>query len=278
MEGKYEDLRSEHDRMREETEERTNVRISYIEEEIESMNKRVEKLATDSYAIHSEVRDIHESVIEMQHSLRDIVQLYKAILTKYGFANVPPRTHEAVAKGPAGKGGEPGDEIVEALRREQEARQGRSTGVGASKRSQTVPPKAKARETPPKATSGRSTSLPSTTDALDELHRLSEAKRGTDREEVESLAERLTSRSSTDDRLGKVARRDMGKARAIDRASEGEFTRSLPKKSIGPIQEAPPPTEDDGEGWEATEPPPGTADRGRRKGSKPRLEDLLSPE
>ena len=254
------------------------MRISYIEEEIESMNKRVEKLATDSYAIHSEVRDIHESVIEMQSSLRDIVQLYKAILTKYGFANIPPTNQEAVAKRPTKSGGEPGDDIVEALKREQKASKGRSTGEGTPPRSRTVPPRTTPRGSTTTATSGRSSPLPSTTNALDELHRLSEAKRDTDRDGVETLAERMTHRSSTDDKLGKVARRDMGRAQAIDRASEGEFTRSLPKKSVGPKQQASPPGGDDGEGWEATEPPAGVAERRKGKGSKTRLQDLLSPE
>ena len=115
------------------------------------MNKRVEKLATDSYAIHSEVRDIHESVIEMQGSLRDIVKLYKAILTKYGFGNVPPTSQEAAPRRPAGREGEPGDDIIRTLKREQEARDGRAAGAPASSRSRTVPPKAPTRP----ATSGK---------------------------------------------------------------------------------------------------------------------------
>jgi hypothetical protein len=271
LEDRYENLQSEHERIREESEERTNVRISYIEEEIESMNQRVEKLATDSYAIHSEVRDIHESVTEMQVALRDIVQLYKAILTKYGFGNVDAEAAKRMAaKQAASRNGDPGDHIIDALKREQDAKQ-RAAALRAS-------PPSKGRATPPSAArkgpspAPRVSSVPSTTNALDELHRLSEGKKDAPREEPEALAERLASRSSHDDRVGRVARRDMGRKEAIDRGTEGEFTRSLPKKSVTPRG----PT--DGGEWEATEPPPDAGPPTKPRRPKPRLEDLLSPE
>ncbi len=281
LEDKYENLQSEHDRMRDDSEERTNIRISNIEVEIESVNKRVEKLATDSYAIHSEVRDIHESVSEMQISLRDIVQLYKAILTRYGFGNLDTdATAQLVAKQQAAKqaakqaatrDGDPGDHIIDALKREQENREKAAT-MRAS-------PPSKGRSAPPRASSGpppspapRASSVPSTTNALDELHRLSGSQRAAARDEPEALTERLASRSSHDDRVDRVARRDMGRMETIDRDTEGEFTRSLPKKSVTPKEPA------RGGDWEATAPPSGAERPKKARKPKPRLEDLLSPE
>jgi prefoldin subunit 5 len=271
LEDKYENLQSEHDRMRDESEERTNVRISNIEVEIESVNKRVEKLATDSYAIHSEVRDIHQSVSEMQVALRDIVQLYKAILTRYGFGNLDTdATAQQAAKQAATRNGDPGDHIIDALKREQETKQ-KSATMRAS-------PPSKGRSTPPRASSGppstppRASSVPSTTNALDELHRLSGGQRAAARDEPEALAERLASRSSHDDRVDRVARRDMGRMETMDRDTEGEFTRSLPKKSVTPKEPA------RGGDWEATAPPSGVEQPKKARKAKPRLEDLLSPE
>ncbi len=272
LEDKYENLQSEHDRMRDESEERTNIRISNIEVEIESVNKRVEKLATDSYAIHSEVRDIHTSVSEMQVALRDIVQLYKAILTRYGFGNLDTdATAQLAAKQAATRKGDPGDHIIDALKREQENKEKAAT-MRAS-------PPSKGRSTPPRASSGpppspalRASSVPSTTNALDELHRLSGSQRAAARDEPETLAERLASRSSHDDRVDRVARRDMGRMETIDRNTEGEFTRSLPKKSVTPKEPAA------GGDWEATAPPSRVEQPKKARKPKPRLEDLLSPE
>ena len=230
LEDKYENLQTEHDRMREESEERTNIRISNIEVEIDSVNKRVEKLATDSYAIHSEVRDIHESVTEMQVALRDIVQLYKAILTRYGFGNVDAETAAKLAqKQAASKNGDPGDNIIEALKRDQESKQ-TATSMRAT-------PASKATSRPP-SPAHKASSVPSTTNALDELHRISGDQRAAAADEPEVLAERLASRSSHEDRVTRVARRDMGRMEAMDRDTEGEFTRRRQEQRERPDQEA----------------------------------------
>ena len=107
------------------------------------------------------------------------------------------------------------------------------------------------------------------THALDELHRISEVHKGGRSEEAEPLAERLLATTERDSRVDKVAKRDMGRMDAVDRDVEGEFTRSLPKKSV----EAKRPS-GNGDEWEATSPPPDDVKRPK----KPRLEDLLSPE
>ncbi len=275
LEDRYETLQSEHDRQQEESEERTNIRISSIEEDIDSMNQRVEKLATDSYAIRSEVREIHESVTQMQVSLRDIVGLYKAILTKYGFGNVQGNPTENATRQVVDRNGEPGDDIIEALKREAEAKKrAAASSPSTPPRSRTVPPRPPARSSPSQ-TQVQPSSVPSTTNALDELHRLSEAQRASASDEPEALAGRLASRSAHDDRVGKVARRDMGRMEAIDRDTEGEFTRSLPKKNVTPRQRTDGPAQ--GGDWEATAPMDVGQPRKERK-PKPRLEDLLSPE
>lgn len=275
LEDRYETLQSEHDRQQEESEERTNIRISSIEEDIDSMNQRVEKLATDSYAIRSEVREIHESVTQMQVSLRDIVGLYKAILTKYGFGNVQGNPAENATRQVVDRNGEPGDDIIEALKREAEAKKrAAASSPSTPPRSRTVPPRPPARSSPSQ-TQVQPSSVPSTTNALDELHRLSEAQRASASDEPEALAGRLASRSAHDDRVGKVARRDVGRMEAIDRDTDGEFTRSLPKKNVNPKQKTDGPAQ--GGDWEATAPMDVGQPRKERK-PKPRLEDLLSPE
>lgn len=261
LEERYEVLQEEHERLSKEAGEQTSMRISYIEEEIESMNKRVEKLATDSYEIRSEVRDIHESVVSMQTSLSEIVSLYKAIISRYGFGDMKANPMAAPPR-KARPGEEPGDEIIRALRREGEGDQRRTTtreGTSAPRATKPAPP-------PPRPVS------PSASDALDELHRMSEAQRG---EEVdgEELSSRLASRSSRADKLDRVARRDMGRASGVDRGGEGEFTRSLPKKSVTPKEGRAPAGA--GNDWEAMQ-PPGGEERPRK--AKPRLHDLLSPE
>ncbi len=264
LEDKYEDLQDQHDRLVHETGEQTNIRISYIEEEIESMNTRVEKLATDSYEIHSEVREIRESVGEMRTALSDIVSLYKAILMRYGFGNLSPSEIEERARGArAGRapGGDPGDEIIEALRKEGDAKAGMEAAGADRPRSRTVPPR---------PTAASPSSSPST---LDELHRLSEEQRASEAE-AEGLADRLATRSKGDDRVGRVAKRDMGRMQALDRDGEGEFIRSLPKKAVGGrVGNAKAPEGD----WEAMEAPPkAVEDGGARK--KTRMDDLLDPE
>jgi len=114
---------------------------------------------------------------------------------------------------------------------------------------------------------------PAASDALDELHRMSEAQRLEGEEDTEVLASRQATRSSRGDKMDRVARRDMGRATAVDRDAEGEFTRSLPRKNVSPREGgAAAPA---GDGWEAMSP----LDREERpKRPKPRLHDLLSPE
>jgi hypothetical protein len=243
------------------------------------VNARVEKLATDSYAIHSEVREIHESVTEMRTALSDIVTLYKTILTQYGLiqakggkGGLPARDVTSPKARPGGErpGGEPGDHIVKALERERSSKEAGPGPRNEPPRSRTVPPKPGSRERP--------VSRPLTTpSALDELHRLSEDRRADDDLDSEPLAERMQARSGKDDRVDRVAKRDMGRMEALDRGSAGEFTRPLPRKHIvegnrgaGPAPGA----------WEAMDqPPPSPGPKvGPDKRPKPRLEDLLDPE
>jgi hypothetical protein len=274
LEDKYEDLQGQHDRLVHETGEQTNIRISYIEEEIESMNKRVEKLATDSYEIHSEVREIRESVGEMRTALSDIVALYKAILMKYGFGNITPAELEERARQARTKHvitGDPGDEIIDALRKEKESRAKSGRSTDSLPRSRTVPPRAPSSGT---TTPPPPPPHPDDMSAVDELHRMSEEQRAQDAD-PESLAKRLATRASRDDRVGRVAKRDMGRMESIDRGTEGEFTRSLPRKDVTPRS-----SEDRGGGgdWEAMADPPPERDGDRGRVKKPRLEDLLDPE
>lgn len=259
LEEKFDNLREEHDKLQKETGEETNVRISYIEEEIESMNQRVEKLANDSYEIRGEVRDIHESVVSMQTSLSEIVKLYKAIITQYGFGDVQEKRAKAPPRA-AGRrpGEEPGDAIIRALEEDK--------GKGPSK----APPRpaggGMAASPPPKPRPA-----PMSSNALDELHRLS----GETRDE-EGLAEKVVARSDHGDKVGRVAKRDMERPSSSDMDREGEFTRSLPKKDLRPRGATSTGGAIEGPGWETMEAPP--TEEGRRKRSKPKLEDLLSPE
>ncbi|MHC4780381.1 MAG: hypothetical protein ACYTFG_17565, partial [Planctomycetota bacterium] len=55
LEERFDNLQGKHEQLQHEAGEQTNMRISHIEEEIESMNQRVEKLANDSYEIRGEV-------------------------------------------------------------------------------------------------------------------------------------------------------------------------------------------------------------------------------
>jgi hypothetical protein len=307
LEGKYDHLQSEHDHLREEAGEKTNMRISNIEGEIESMNKRVEKLATDSYAIRSEVRDIHTSVKGMQSSLSDIVKLYKAILTQYGFGNVQVDRLKATPAGklkagkdtPSPASGEPGDDIIRTLERERSERD-EPARPPPPPISRTVPPKHQAHSTPsPSSPPPKSPPLrqpppqqpppppppppppsvaPSSSSALDELHRLSEEQRARESLDGESVAQKLASRAEREDRVTRVAHRDMGRMDVVDRGGEGEFTRSLPKKDLASRRSA---QENHGDAWEALgAPPANTGDREtpRRERRKVSLEDLLSPE
>ncbi len=270
LEVRYGSLQDEHERLQHVAGEETNVRISLIEEEIEAMNQRVEKLATDSYEIRSEVREIHESVLGMQTSLSEIVKLYKAILSQYGFGNMRGKPLEAPAR-PREPGDDPGDAIIRALEQEKER-------SGKAPRSRTTPPKAGRRPPPsaPAAPPPPPRPAPSSSNALDELHRLSEAHREQDVNREEDLAARLTARSTRSDKVDRVARRDMGRQETGDIDREGEFTRSLPKKDLRPRSHEGASNVREGEGWESMSPPPEAEGRERR--SKPKLEDLLDPE
>ena len=272
LEEKFDNLQGEHERLQHEAGEQTNMRISYIEEEIENMNVRVEKLASDSYEIRNEVRDIHESVLGMQTSLSEIVKLYKAILSQYGFGDmkaIPPKATERQTK----PGEDPGDAIVRALEEEQgKAKSGASSRTASSKTA------AKARPSGMAASPSQSQPrlAPSSSNALDELHRLSETQKERGTENGESLADKLETRSGRGDKVDRVARRDLDRPGTTEMEREGEFTRSLPKKEIRPKAEERENGAEKGDGWEAMHPPSGPEGRERRP--KPKLEDLLSPE
>jgi hypothetical protein len=113
--------------------------------------------------------------------------------------------------------------------------------------------------------------------ALDELHRLSEEERGKrSAKDDEELAARLVARSDRGDKVDRVARRDLGRSPSGDIEREGEFTRSLPKKDLRTPVSAGEDTKQSGDGWESMEPPP-SVEGGKRR-PRPKLEDLLSPE
>ena len=268
LEERFAGLQEKHAKLQEEAGEQTNMRISYIEEEIESMNQRVEKLANDSYEIRGEVREIHESVLGMQTSLSEIVKLYKAIITRYGFGEMKAQAQkpQAAARRP---GEDPGDSIIRALEEEQ-GRAGKDAGQdgGRNERRKAqaqAPSRGMAASPPP-----RPRPAPMSSNPLDELHRLSAAER-----DEEGLAAKMAARSDRGDKVGRVAKRDMERQTSSDMDREGEFTRSLPKKEIRPREDAKPEGDTGPSGWESMEPPVETKDRKR---SRPRLEDLLSPE
>jgi hypothetical protein len=280
LEERFDSLQREHERLQHEAGEETNVRISYIEEEIESMNQRVEKLATDSYEIRGEVRDIHESVMGMQTSLSEIVKLYKAIITQYGFGDMKAQAARA-RKAPAKPGEDPGDAIIRALEEEEGRSRGRPKGRPKGRPEKGAGPRGEAGSgkegdmaaSPPP----RPRPAPMSSNALDELHRLSEEERGRRSQgDGEELAAKLVARSGTGDKVDRVARRDLGRAPSNDIQRDGEFTRSLPKKDLRPRAETREERSKPGDGWESMEPPP--TETGKRKRPKPKLHDLLSPE
>ena len=272
LEEKFDNLQGKHERLQHEAGEQTNIRISYIEEEIENMNVRVEKLASDSYEIRNEVRDIHESVLSMQTSLSEIVKLYKAILSQYGFGDTKSNPLRAPDRRTR-PGDDPGDAIVRALEEEQgRAKGGPSRPTASSKTAAKAPPSGMA-ASPPQSPSRLA---PSSSNALDELHRLSEAQKGRGTENGVHLADTLESRSGRGNKVDRVARRDLGRPGTTEMEREGEFTRSLPKKDIRPKAEERGNGAGRGDGWEAMHPPSGPEGRDRRP--KPKLEDLLSPE
>jgi len=248
LEGKFDELSTDYKKLKEEGGEGTSMRISAIEEEIESMNVRVEKLAKDSYEIHSEVRDIKDSVQDMHKSLKEIVALYKAILTRYG----TPQMQEQMRARARRSGESPGDSVIRALRDEQASTSPRSEApraTPAQKRAATAAAIAPAEPRPPPPPS-----------SLDELHRLEAEDRGTGQLEGDALARRLDGRDQG--RMDRVVRRDMGRPSPITAGADEGFLRSLPKKEV--VRRAPgassAPGEgmpEGGEGWEEAPAPEG---------------------
>ena len=250
LEGKYDELSTDYRKLREETGEGTSMRISAIEEEIESMNGRVEKLARDSYEIHSEVRDIKDSVQEMHKSLKEIVALYKAILTRYGTPQIQAQMRARERR----EGESPGDAVIRALKDEQAAsapRREAPRAAGAQPRAGPAPTAGTAAEPRP----------PPPPSPLDELHRLEAEDRGTGKLEGDELARRLEGRDQG--RVDRVVRRDMGRSSPITAGADEGFLRSLPKKDVA-VRRAPgassAPGEglpEGGEGWEESPAPAG---------------------
>jgi len=273
LEERFDNLQEKHEQLQHEAGEETNIRISHIEEEIESMNQRVEKLANDSYEIRSEVRDIHESVLGMQTSLSEIVKLYKAIITQYGFGNMKVEPPGRPAKKKKVPGDDPGDAIIRALEEEQgRARRAPSSGASPPPRSATEPRSGIAASPPPPPPRP----APSNANPLDELHRLSEAHKERVTDSKGDLASVMSSRSGREDKVDRVARRDLDRQVDSDMDREGDFTRSLPKKDLRPKGNVGPSKAGKGDGWEAMHPPSESESKVRRP--KPKLEDLLSPE
>jgi hypothetical protein len=271
LEDRFDNLQKKHEKLQHEAGEETNVRISYIEEEIESMNERVEKLASDSYEIRGEVRDIHESVLSMQTSLSEIVKLYKAIITQYGFGDMKAQAAKAQRRR-ARPGEDPGDSIIRALEEEHGRAKGEPSKVSRPSKGTGVGKKGGMAASPPP----KPRPAPMSSNALDELHRLSEEGSGkrTSQEE-EELAARQVDRSDRGDKVDRVARRDLGRSPRGDIERDGEFTKSLPKKDLRPRSDPGGDRAKAGDGWESMEPPP--VERERRR-PKPKLEDLLNPE
>jgi archaellum component FlaC len=259
LEERFDDLQDKHEKLQHEAGEQTNMRISHIEEEIEAMNHRVEKLANDSYEIRGEVRDIHESVMGMQTSLSEIVKLYKAIITQYGFGDIKAAAAKPVASRPR-PGEEPGDAIIRALKNEGGGVAKEPSGSTAAARTPPPPPRP----------------APSSSNALDELHRLSEAHRDRETDRSGGKETRVVARTRSGDKVDRVARRDLDRPGSSEMDRDGEFTRSLPKKDLkvqtpeSSIEARP------GDGWESMHPP--KEQEGNQRRPKPKLEDLLSPE
>jgi hypothetical protein len=199
----------------------------------------------------------------MQTSLSEIVKLYKAIITQYGFGEMK----QAVQKRPAARpkqGEDPGDAIIRALEEEE----GRAA-TGPSSRSD--PAKVPARRPPPPPRPA-----PSSANALDELHRLSEAHKDGRKGNEDALTAKMLSRSGRDDKVDRVARRDIERPGDSEMEREGDFTRSLPKKDLRTRTPESSPDSRPGDGWESMTPPP--EPEGGRKRPKAKLEDLLNPE
>jgi archaellum component FlaC len=284
LEGKYEHLSVEHDKLKEEAGEKTTMRISAIEEGIDSMNTRVEKLATDSYEIHSELRDLKDSVTEMHLSLKEIVQLYKAILNRYGtpaLKEPQAKAQEARRRAAAAQAGDdPGEAVLQQLMTEskQKQRAQDATAREAPARrpppppqrpaTAAAPPQQRPRQQPQAQLEPQQQETPPPVpppSSIDELQRAEAEDRAEGNLSGEELAMRMAQREGGG--VDRAARRDMRRPTAIRPGGEDTFLDPLPKKQVyrRAPEERPP-----AGGWEETASP--------RPRSKPRLEDVLEPE
>jgi len=278
LEGKYEHLSVEHDKLKEEAGEKTAMRISAIEEGIDSMNTRVEKLATDSYEIHSELRDIKDSVTEMHLSLKEIVQLYKAILNRYGTPAIKEpqaKAQEARRRAAAAQADDdPGEAVLRELMAD--SKQQRAPEPPARDVTRRPPPRPAAPAQQQQRQQQQQQQAPSPTapppsaaapppSAIDELQRAEAEDRAEGNLSGEELAMRMAQREGGG--VDRAARRDMRRPTAIRPGGEDTFLDPLPKKQVyrRAPEERPP-----AGGWEETASP--------RPRSKPRLEDVLEPE
>ena len=278
LEGKYEHLSVEHDKLKEEAGEKTAMRISAIEEGIDSMNTRVEKLATDSYEIHSELRDIKDSVTEMHLSLKEIVQLYKAILNRYGTPAIKEpqaKAQEARRRAAAAQADDdPGEAVLRELMAD--SKQQRAPEPPARDVTRRPPPRPAAPAQQQQRQQQQQQQAPSPTapppsaaapppSAIDELQRAEAEDRAEGNLSGEELAMRMAQREGGG--VDRAARRDMRRPTAIRPGGEDTFLDPLPKKQVyrRAPEERPP-----AEGWEETASP--------RPRPKPRLEDVLEPE
>jgi len=280
LEGKYEHLSTDYEVLKEEAGEKTSMRISVIEEQIESMNARVEKLATDSYEIHSELRDIKDSVTEMHLSLKEIVQLYKAILNRYGTPAIKEQQAKALeARRRAAAvqaGGDPGEAVLrelmaesrqqraaEAPAREAVARRPSPPRPAVAPAPQQQPRQQEQAQQQPQQQEAPPPSPPPS--AVDELQRAEAEDRADGNLDGEELARRLAQREGGG--VDRAARRDMRRPTAIRPGGEDTFLDPLPKKTV---YRRAPPERPPAEGWEETASP--------RPRPKPKLEDVLEPE
>jgi archaellum component FlaC len=276
LEGKYEHLSTDYEVLREEAGEKTSMRISVIEEQLETMNARVEKLATDSYEIHSELRDIKDSVTEMGTSLKEIVQLYKAILNRYGTPAIKEQQARALEArrraASAQSGSDPGEAVLRELMAEskqQRAPEAPARDAPARRPSPPRPATAPAPQQQPRqleqAQQQRAPPPAPLPSAIDELQRAEAEDRAHGNLDGEELARRMAQREGGG--VDKAARRDMRRPTAIRSGGEDTFLDPLPKKTV---YRRAPPERPPAEGWEETASP--------RPRPKPKLEDVLDPE
>jgi hypothetical protein len=272
LEGKYEHLSTDYEVLKEEAGEQTSMRISVIEEQLETMNSRVEKLATDSYEIHSELRDIKDSVTEMHMSLKEIVQLYKAILNRYGTPAIKEQQARALeAKRRAAavqSGGDPGEAVLQQLMAESKQQRAPEAPAREAPTRRPPPPRpatasaAQQQQAPSQPAPPPPVPQPS---AVDELQRAEAEDRADGNLDGDELARRMTQREGGG--VDRAARRDMRRPTAIRPAGEDTFLDPLPKKTV---YRRAPPERPPAEGWEETASP--------RPRPKPKLEDVLEPE